>query len=223
VAPATGTAPKVSLLQSPGTIAIGQSVNYTVSVRAAKSGGPVPTGTVSIVAQDGLVQADPIPLVDGNATFTVPLYQGGQYLANAAYSGDVTYSASNSGTLITRVLPLTPTVWLSASSQGAAPGTTTNLTASVVGRPSNPHLSVPSGKVQFFDSVNGGVERHLGSPQLLTIGNGGNAIYTMPVVLEPGEHALRVQYLGSQGTPSADSVDDDWTPASSNVISILVP
>jgi hypothetical protein len=220
VAPATGAATKVALQQSPGVIAIGQSVNYTVSVRPAKSGGPLPTGTVSIVAQDGLVQADPSPLVNGYATFTVPEYQGGQYLASAAYSGDANYSASNSGTLITRVLPLTPTVKLSTSPRGAAPGTTTNLTVTVVGRPSNPHLSVPSGKVQFFDSVNGGAERRLGSPQFLTIGNGGNAVYTMPVVLGPGNHALRAQYLGSLGTPSVDSVDDDWTPASSNTVSV---
>ena len=169
----TGSPSRVELQQSPGVVTIGQRVSYSITVRPAKSGGPLPTGTVSLVGQDGLIQADPIPLVNGNATFILPYYQGGKYLDIAAYSGDANYSASNSGSLITRVLPATPTAALTASSTTSSPGDVTNLSVTVIGQPSNPHLSVPSGLVQFFDALNGGRERRLGSPQYLTIGNGG--------------------------------------------------
>jgi len=92
-----------------------------------------------------------------------------------------------------------------------AAGTATSVTASVVGVPSNPAISVPSGEVIFFDSVDGGLERRLGSG-FLTTGNGGKLIFTLPVVLPKGHNVIHARYLGTY----------DWNAADSNAIQIIV-
>jgi hypothetical protein len=81
-----------------------------------------------------------------------------------------------------------------------------------VGDPAVPQIAVPFGFVQFFDSINGGASQPLGSPQFLTIGNGGNPIFALPVVLPPGNHVVKAEYLGS----------GDWAPTFSNAINVVV-
>lgn len=217
---ATGPLVNVTFEQNPAACTAGQSVNYVMTVRPAKAGGPVPTGTVTLISVDGFTQSPAIPLVNGNATFTQPYFATGDFLNAASYSGDSNYSAANSRSLFTLVKQLTPTAHLTAAAAVVRAGQRTSVTVQVVGQLNNPNLTVPDGLVQFFDRIDGGRERALGSPQFLTIGNGGNAIYTMPVVLPAGTHVIRAQYLGTQ-TSAAEPNPNDWTPTSSNLVTVF--
>ena len=216
----TGAATNVTFEQSPSMVTVGQSVNYVMKVRPVKAGGPMPTGTVTLVSVDGFVQSPAVPLLNGNATFTQPYYATGTFLDNASYSGDSKYSASNSSNLLTEVKQLVPTVTLSAAANEVRHGRQTSLTVSVVGEPLNPNLATPAGLVQFFDSVNGAAERPLSSRQYLTIGNGGNAIYTLPVFLPKGRNVIRAQYLGSVTSPLLGD-PNDWAGARSNRVIVV--
>lgn len=218
---ATGPLVNVTFDQNPATCVVGQSVNYVMTVRPVKAGGPVPTGTVTLISVDGFTQSPSIPLVNGNATFTQPYFATGDFLNAASYSGDSNYSPSNSRSLFTLVKQLTPTAHLTAAQAMVRAGQQTSVTVQVVGQPNNPNLTVPDGLVQFFDTVNGGPKHALGYPQFLTIGNGGNAIYTMPVVLPAGTHVIGAQYMGTQ-TSIAFPNPNDWTPASSNQVTVSV-
>jgi hypothetical protein len=220
VNPATGAAAKVTLAQSPSTITVGQSVNYVMTVRPLKPGSPTPTGSVTLISVDGFTQSPPVTLVNGNATFTQPYYASGVFLDNASYSGDSTYSPSNSINLLTHVNQLVPTVTLTAAAAVVQRGRQTSVTVSVIGRPGNSNLTVPAGLVQFFDSVNGAREHLLHSAQYLTIGNGGNAIYTLPVFLPKGRNVIRAQYLGSVTSPLIGD-PNDWAGASSNRVTVV--
>jgi len=102
-------------------------------------------------------------------------------------------------------------VKLSAATNQVAAGAATSLTVSTIGKPSNPALSLPYGEVVFFDSVNGGVARRIGSG-FLTTGNSGNPIFTLPVVLPKGHNLIHVRYMGTY----------DWTPADSNGAPVTV-
>ena len=221
VNPATGLSAKVQLKASASSVALGQSLNYVATVQPAIAGGPIPTGTVTLVAQDGLVQAGPIPLVGGIASFSFPFYQGGEYLFAASYSGDSNYGPTNSSNiLLTNVSLGMPTAVLTAASSTVRVNIATSLTITVTGNPANKNLSVPSGQVEFFDSVNGGAERRLGMPQYLTLGNGNVGIYTFPIVLPAGHNLIRAKYLGSASASFGASID--WAPATSNPVAVDV-
>ncbi|MCU1298338.1 MAG: protease-like protein [Acidobacteriaceae bacterium] len=209
---AVGSSTKVDLQQSASSVTLGQSVTYSVSVKALKSGGAVPTGTASLVEENGGILASPIPLVNGTASFVLPWNFAGKSSITAAYSGDATFGPFSSPVIVTTVNRATPNVSLIGASSQVPPKTQTSLTVSVVGQPANPNLSAPYGQVQFFDSVNGSAMHALGFPQYLTTGNGGNPIYTLPVVLPSGNNMIRVHYLGS----------GDWTGADSNSVTVVV-
>ena len=208
---ASGGADHVTLTQSQATVSLGGSVQYAVTVKPAKAGGPVPTGTVMLVGENGGPFADPVNLTNGAANITLNWTFTNKNGIVAAYSGDSNYTAQNSNFIVTVVKPGTPTVTLSAAANKVAAGTATSVTASVVGVPSNPAISVPSGEVIFFDSVDGGLERRLGSG-FLTTGNGGKLIFTLPVVLPKGHNVIHARYLGTY----------DWNAADSNAIQIIV-
>jgi hypothetical protein len=208
---AVGSPTKVDLQQSASSVTLGQSVTYSVSVKALK-GGAVPIGTASLVEENGGVLVSPIPLVNGAASFVVPWNFAGKSSISAAYSGDANFGPFSSPVIVTTVNRATPNVALTAAASQVPSNTQTSLTVSLIGQPANPNLSAPYGEVQFFDSVNGSAMHALGFPQYLTTGNGGNPIYTLPVVLPSGNNVIRVHYLGSR----------DWTGTDSNSVTVLV-
>jgi len=208
---ATGAADRVTLAQSQAAVSLGESVRYSVTVKPAKSGGPVPTGTITLIGENSGPFADPVNLVNGSANIALNWTSTNRNGIVAAYSGDSNYTAQNSNFIVTVVNPGTPTVVLSAGANRVAAGSATSLTAFTVGMPSNPNVSVPYGEVVFFDSVDGGVERRLGSG-MLTTGNGGRLLFTLPVVLPKGHNLIRAHYLGSY----------DWSAADSNAVLVLV-
>jgi hypothetical protein len=136
----------------------------------------------------------------------------GDFEIAASYSGDGHYSAFSSSIVRTTVGRGTPTVALITPSAVVPTNAQTSFSVSVVGDPGVPDISVPFGLVQFFDSLNGGAERPLGSPEALTVGNGGNPIFTLPAALPAGNHVVRAEYLGS----------GDWAPTFSNAVNVTV-
>jgi len=208
---ATGAGDKVILSQSQGTVTLGDSVRYSVTVKPAKSGGPVPTGTITLVGENGGPFGNPVNLVNGAATITLNWTFTNKNGIVAAYSGDSNYTAQNSNFIVTVVTPATPTVKLSAAANQVAAGTATSLTVSTIGKAWNPALSLPYGEVVFFDSVGGGEERRVGSG-FLTTGNGGNPIFTLPVVLPQGQNVIHARYIGTY----------DWNAGNSNTVKVTV-
>ncbi len=207
----TGAADHVTLTQSQPSVSLGNSVQYSVKVQPAKAGGPVPTGTITLVGENGGPFGDPVNLTNGAASITLNWTFTNNNGIVAAYSGDSNYTAQNSNFIVTVVKPGTPTVTLSAAATKVATETATSVTASAIGMPSNPAISPPTGEVIFFDSVDGGFERRLGSG-FLTTGNGGKLIFTLPVVLPKGHNAIHARYLGTY----------DWNAADSNIVHVLV-
>ena len=208
---ATGGADHVLLTQSQPNVTLGDSSHYSVTVKAGKSGGPVPTGTVTLVGENGGPFSDAVNLVNGSATITLNWTYTNKNGMVAAYSGDSNYTAQNSNFIVTTVTPAMPTVQLIAATNQVAAGTATSLTVSTIGKPWNQALSLPYGEVVFFDSVDGGAQKRLGSG-FLTNGNGGSVIFTLPVTLPTGHNAIHARYMGTY----------DWSPADSNTVHVTV-
>jgi hypothetical protein len=171
--------------------------------------GSVPTGTITLLGENGGPLSDSVALSNGSASIPITWTFTANEGIVAEYSGDSNYSVSDSGLIITNIGQGTPTVTLTAPSQVAA-GVQTSVTVTTVGIPSNPNVSLPYGGVVFYDSLNGGPQKKLGSG-FLTTGNGGNPIFTLPVTLSAGAHAIHVHYQGGF----------DWKPADSNAVTII--
>ena len=213
----TSKVPKLTLVQTPTSIKLGQTANYVVTVRPTTANGPMPTGTVSLVGPVDSVQVGPQPLINGNATMILSFASTGEFPLEAKYSGDSTYNEFTSPILNTIVNQGTPTVTVQAASSTVAPNTQTSVTVHVVGAPADPIISLnpaakPTGTVQFFDSVNGGAAQPLEFPEPLTTGSNGNPIFTLPVVLPPGVHVITAQYSG----------DSNWLSRTSNAVTVTV-
>ena len=84
---ATGAGDQVLLTQSQPTVTLGDSSHYLVTVKKGKAGGPVPTGTVTLVGENGGPFSDPVKLVNGAATITLNWTYTNKNGMVAAYSG----------------------------------------------------------------------------------------------------------------------------------------
>lgn len=209
---ASGAGTVIQVQQNPLNVSLTQTANYSVSVRPASTGGPVPSGTVSLVGPNGIVFAGPATLVNGNAILPITFGAAGPFEIAASYSGDSHYSVFSSGILSTNVAKGIPTVTLTTPAPAIKQGLQTTFAVSLMGDPAIPQISTPFGFVQFFDSLNGGAPVALGPPQLLTVGNGNNPIFVLPAVLPVGSHVMKAEYLGSK----------DWATAFSNTVSVVV-
>jgi len=212
VSAAKGATTLIQVQQAPLVVALSQSANYAVSVKPGVPGGPLPTGKISLVGPNGLVFADGVPLINGNATVSLTFDAAGPFEIAASYSGDANYSAFSSGIITTLVSKGTPAVRLTTPVGTITTGMQTSFSVSVIGDPAVPQISIPFGFVQFFDSVNGGPFQALNSPQFLTVGNGGNPIFALAAVLSAGNHVVKGEYLGS----------NDWAPTFSNIVNVAV-
>ena len=215
VAPAAGVSVRLNQ-QAPGTVGLGQSQNYSVSVRASHSGSPMPTGTVTLFDSLFNQLGDTVQVVNGSASVVVPWYHAGQQLVFASYSGDDNYAAVATPTVTTIVQPAVPVVSVTPAAAVISSRSQTTLTTLVGGGPSNPNIGTPGfefGQVEYFDSVNGAPAQVLGAGlQLLTIGNGNTSINVLPVTLPQGKNVITVRFLG---TP-------DWAPTSSTPVVVTV-
>jgi hypothetical protein len=216
VNPPAGKIPKMTVEQSPSTIKLGDTVNYVVTVRPATKGSTTPTGNVSIVSLNGQVFAGPVTLTNGNATLIQSFAAAGAFPVVASYSGDKNYSPFSTAVVDTMVNRGIPKVTLHAAASAAA-GVQTSLAVTVVGAPNNPIINqnsgaTPFGTVEFFDSVDGGPAKHVGEPGVLTLGNGGNSVFTLPIVLPTATNVITARYEG----------DSNWAATTSNAVTVTV-
>jgi len=215
VNPPSGTVPGIQLKQSTATVTVGESENYSVSVKAGQASKPMPTGTVSLFDQFGN-SFGVIPLTNGNASFVIPMIFAGQEKIFVEYSGDANYTSVDTPTLATtNVKPAEPTITLSEAGKNL----NSVFTATVVVTPVIPGgINPPSpfqenGQVEFFDSINGQAPIVLGNgPVFLTVANGGNQIAMLSIVLPAGTNVVTAKFLG---TP-------EWAARSSNPVVVVV-
>jgi hypothetical protein len=196
----TAAASTVTITGSASTLSVGQSVQYAVRIVPAVTGGPVPTGTVTLM--------DPTPtypftftidaataLTNGAVTFSNVFYGSGSLQVYASYSGDSNYAPSVSPVILTVYNTIAPTGQLAVNAAYTLPGTQSSITAQITGKPNMPAYPVPTGAVQFYDALNGAAAKLIGT-QYLSTGNGNVGVDTLPVVLATGSHTITAQYTG---------------------------
>lgn len=184
----TKTDPTITAMPSAASITTVQSITFAVAVAPATSGGPVPSGIVTLsLPSNNLASA---ALAGGLATITLPartLSPAGTYTLTATYSGDYNYNSVS--TLVTVTVTdapkATPTV--TVSPQATSITTTQQLTVAIsVGTATG--YPVPSGTITLTGGTynSGPVPLSVGSASL-TIGSG---------MLPPGTDTLTAVYSG---------------------------
>lgn len=206
----------VTLTASASTLSIGQSVQYTVHIVPTAANGPVPTGTVTLMDPTPsypftFTIDNATPLSNGAITFTNAFYGSGSLQVYASYSGDSNYAPSVSPVILTLYNTIAPTGQLSANAAYTLPGTQSSITAQITGKPNLPAYPVPTGVVQFYDSLNGAAAKPIGT-QYLSLGNGNIGIDSLPAILATGTHTITAQYAG----------DNVWSALTLAPITIVV-
>ncbi len=212
----TAAASTVTITGSASTLSVGQSVQYTVHIVPTVSSGPVPTGTVTLMDPTPTYPFTftidaATPLTNGAVTFTNTFYGSGSLQVYASYSGDSNYAPSVSPVILTIYNTIVPTGQLSANAAYTLPGTQSSITAQITGKPNLPSYPVPTGAVQFYDALNGGAAKLLGT-QYLSTGNGNIGIDTLPAQLVTGSHTITAQYTG----------DNVWSPLTLAPVTVVV-
>jgi hypothetical protein len=203
----SGVASQVTSSTSSMTPALGQAVNFTISIapKTGSAGSHTPSGTVTLSSGTSSFSAQAsytVSLVNGGATLTTSFTEAGSTPVFFAYSGD-SYYAPSSGTILPLVVQkIEPGVSLAPSATLLAPGTQLALQMQIVGSKNSNVLPMASGRVQFYDSVNGASAVLLGSPINLAQANGLASYQTAAVAtlatssLAVGSHSIYGVYAG---------------------------
>jgi len=208
VEPAT---PVVATLLSDDSITLGESVYDTVTVSGLDTPFPGPTGTVQfyvkVDAGAWAALGDPVLLVSGQATSIdyTPL-TAGDYWFKAGYSGDANYVAGQSGEMdeplsIGRATPAATTL---LSDDSITLGESVYDTVTVIGL--GGEFPIPTGTVQFYVKVDGGVWTALGSSVTLVEGHATSIDYTP---LAAGSYWFKAEYSGDANYIGAQSGETD--------------
>jgi pro-kumamolisin-like protein/Big-like domain-containing protein len=240
-----GAATQTMLTASTSAPVAGQIVNYSATVTSAQS-TPALTGAVELFDETGVISA-PVTLVNGSAAIALVAQFAGPRHVVAQYSGDANYALSASSPLSLNVSRFTPSVSLSASAPNVNSGTQVSLTG-LVSVPAGSPL-IPSGTIQFLDSLNGGAPQPLGFPINVQgvhlssgFAEGFKSEAVLGVTLVAGQHTLTASYSGdfaeNGGTSNAVNVSvaartashislaaDSLTPAAGQTVhfSVNVP
>jgi large repetitive protein len=197
IVPTSGAATVTSIVQTPTTVAFGQSFAYIVTVTPVKKGGPVPTGQVLISSNNSIFgQAT---LVNGQGSVIMQA-NAGTAQVDAQYQGDSNYAASTSRIITTTVEKFTPPVSLTSTAPYVLPGQQTSLKMVVVGYSYGQYGYLnPQGSVQFFTAVNGGQPQAITPAiNLLPVGPPIDAGASVRVTLPTGTNVVTAVYSGSQ-------------------------
>jgi parallel beta-helix repeat protein len=168
-----------SLIGSPATTTVGQSVTFTANVRAAQ-GSPLPTGTVVFSDGDAMLGSTTLN-TNGVATLATAALSVGAHTITAAYSGNSNFSAS-SASATEEVTLVSTTTTLASSLNPAGQGKPVILAATV-----NFGGAAPSGNVSFEDGAS--------SIGTATVNPAGAATLTISS-LSVGTHNLYAVYAG---------------------------
>jgi Bacterial Ig-like domain (group 3)/FG-GAP-like repeat/FG-GAP repeat len=202
---------QTALSASPPMSSYLQLVTFTATVTASNGGAP--TGTVTFSTQNGFQPlCQPVTLqiscsdTCSIATCSTAVLPVGVDAIAAAYSGDASYSPSNTSIQYT-VTGNIPTTTVSVSPASPVTGQVVTLTATV----SNGGDPVTSGTVFFGNSGNG---QTLGTVQLEGMGAPAPGTATLKTRLAPGNYFVVAEFQGIIGNqPSGSEVDFTVTGA----------
>ena len=197
ITPAVGAKTRVTIVQTPASVILGQSVSYYVEVKPLTKGGPVPTGNVWLMS--AYYGGGSGTLQDGKTTLTYIGPNAGTFDFYAQYNGDSNYGVSASPVIQTIVERIAPTVTLTASATEVVAGTQTSLDFCVAGVEIIGNTGIVSGSsVQFYDALNGGSPQPLGGPLQLVPVNYPTLGYSLRLALPVGTNVITAYLPGDQ-------------------------
>jgi hypothetical protein len=194
------------------SITLGQTVHDTATVAGLGGSFPAPTGSVTFwVSTDASSWAQfggSVSLVGGSAISAdyLPLVAGNYYF-QARYSGDSNYNVASSGVtdepLTVSRATLTVTTRLSQTTITWGSSVTDTATAASLGN----NFPIPSGKVDFYVSTDGGTTWTKFDTKTLVSGSATSISYT-PASFAPalsGTDYFKAVYLGDSNYVTASS------------------
>jgi RHS repeat-associated protein len=199
------TASQTTLVSSPTSPYVKQSVTLTATVAPLSGTGATPTGTVTF--KDGATTIPtatcPGALTAGVATCTTTFTTAATHSLTANYAGDATYALS-SGPLSEVVQPqVATTTTLTSGTNPSAPNASVTLTANVTG-------SSPSGNVTFYD----------GATSLGAVAVSAGVATKSATFTTNGSHTLKAVYAGD--TVNVTSTSSNLTQSVKSASTIVL-
>ncbi len=215
----SGAATTVTTSVNASTPALGQAVSFSVTV-AHTAGSLTPTGTVTLTGGTSSFtggSANTKTLSFGRATVVYSFITAGLTPLVINYSGDANFAPSSGSVINLVVLKGTPTSTLTPSSTVVLPSTQVKLQTLLSASTTSNGIPYPTGTVQFYDSLNGGVATMLGLKETLTVANGSasyqtNSVVTKTTTLAPGTHSIYAVYAG----------DSNYNSVTTQTVSVTV-
>jgi autotransporter-associated beta strand protein len=139
-----------SLVASPTTATLGQTVTLTATVHPAppSTGGPTPTGSITFM--DGTNFLGTATLTNAVATFTTSSLTTGTHSITAIYINDGNYSSSTSPAVSVVITTSAPSISLGISNGNPVSNEAVVFLASVAAV--SPTTGTPTGTVDFFSN-----------------------------------------------------------------------
>jgi hypothetical protein len=154
----TVATPAVAVTPAFSKIGTGEALSVTVTV-AGFSGGPAPTGSVTLTGANGSYTSGAAALTAGGASITIPggsLAVGSAKLT-ASYSpdtaGSAVYASASGSATVTVTSQLTPTVSVTPASQSLSTSQSLSVTVKVTGSGTPPTGSVVLGSGTYQSSA----------------------------------------------------------------------
>jgi ELWxxDGT repeat protein len=179
VTPAGTVATSTTIHPSASSVAVGQAITFTASVKAPGPGAP--GGAVTFFDRGTLLGTGQLNAA-GSATYTTHSLAAGSHTITAVYAGAGGFRSSSSAPVNVTIRPATATA-LTASLSSALSGQPVTLTAKVTAAVG---AVTPGGMVTFMDGTT-----YLGTAQLQ------NGVATLQARFTPGAHAVTAAYYGN--------------------------
>ena len=175
----------VTVTSSLNPAVTGQTVKFTIAVKAVSPATGTPTGTVTLM-DNGNPISDPVSLTSGTASVSTNALAVGTHTMSASYSGDGTKFDVSTGHMSTlqTIKQGSSTMTLKSSLNPSFAGQSVMFTAKVTAV--SPATGTPTGNVTFLDGAN-----PIGSG----IVDGGVATFTT-TSLAAGSHTITASYGG---------------------------
>ncbi len=186
------TATTTNITVTPNPVPPNQLVTFQSKVTS--STGAIPVGTVTFLVNNVPI-GTPVTL-DTTGTAVLPVLAGfslGSYSVSSTYSGDSTFDASASSTIVTLIVANATTTTASAAPNPAFPLQPLTLSANLASS-----SAVPTGSMVSF-TING-VNAGTGSTDA-----SGNASLPMPAGLALGTYSVVASFAGSPGFLASSS------------------
>lgn len=210
-------APPIDTESNPGTLpvqltlslgatsfALGQQSQYTVTVTSTQKNAAIPIGFVALYSSAGQIAAQ-VSLAGGKATGTVGWAAAGPQSVYAVYSGDNNFAGINSVPTAVTVTQATPMLTVQPIAAYAAVGSVTSVSALLSSSLASTSAPIPTGTIQFFNSLNGASMAPIGNPLGITTFNGSTLLATLAPTLPQGSNVVTAVYSGDANWKSVSS------------------